>query len=292
MNQQTDRGRAAAAALPQPDRAQDDARIEWQFISDYVVFGLQINWNCIRVLLEQARKAPEGSLFRKSLCVSGLQLMYSSWEDYAQLLHAIKAKKDDNKALHCSLGADKDSREGSAFVPKIYKRFRSAREVLDDLGFTKITLDLLREKGIAMTEAELDSSLQAFAESIKVLGEYQTRYNEIKNRLKHGKGVLGDYANDGPKADYISSLGWSNNNGEWELTLRHDLANLQQLEMAAIHVAKLFIRSVDLLMFYGIQNHPEELKDLPKVIRDEGIRCATEARDLGLKSQGLTTLLD
>lgn len=67
---------------------------------------------------------------------------------------------------------------------------------------------------------------------------------------------------------------------------------MQQLEIAAIHVGKLLIRSLDLLMFYAIQNFPEELKALPKTIRDEGLRCAREARDLGLKSQGLTTFLD
>jgi hypothetical protein len=64
--------------------------------------------------------------------------------------------------LHCTLGADKDSREGSAFMPKIYKCFRSSREVLDDLGFSGITLDRLREFDIEMTQAELDASLQEF----------------------------------------------------------------------------------------------------------------------------------
>ena len=74
-----------AAVAPQPkgyDRAKDDAKIESQFLTDYLVFGLQINWNCIRVLLEKARVATDGSILQKSLCVSGLQVMYSSWEDF------------------------------------------------------------------------------------------------------------------------------------------------------------------------------------------------------------------
>jgi len=284
-----------ASVAPQPkgyDRAKDDAKIESQFLTDYLVFGLQINWNCIRVLLEKARVATDGSILQKSLCVSGLQVMYSSWEDFALLLHAIRAKKESDKALHCTLGADNDSREGSTFMPKIYKRFRSSREVLDDLGFSRITLDLLREFGIEMSQGELDSTLQEFAASIKGLGDYQTHYNDIKNRLKHGKGVIGDYREDPKKADYITALDWHNNNGAWELTLSHHSASLQQLEIAAIHVGKLLVRSLDLLMFYAIQNHPEELKTLPKTIKAEGLRCAAEARDLGLKSQGLTTLLD
>src|SRR5437868_3493545 len=99
---------AAAIQTEEYDRANDDAKIESQFLTDYLVFGLQINWNCIRTLLEQARKAADGSLVQKSLCVSGLQVMYSSWEDFALLLHAIRARKESNKALHCTLGADKD----------------------------------------------------------------------------------------------------------------------------------------------------------------------------------------
>jgi hypothetical protein len=110
--------------------------------------------------------------------------------------------------------------------------------------------------------------------------------------LKHGKGVFGDYRKDPKKTDYITVLDWHNNNGAWELTLNHYSASVQQLEMAAIHVGKLLIRSLDLLMFYAIQNYPEELKTLPRTIKEEGLRCAEEARGLGLKSQGLTTLLD
>lgn len=283
---------AAAIKCGEYDRANDDAKIESQFITDYLIFGLQINWNCIRTLLEQARKVPKASLLKKSLCVSGLQVMYSSWEDFALLLHAIRARKESNKALHCTLGADKDSREGSTFMPKIYKRFRSSREVLDDLGFSNITLDRLREYGIEMNQAELDLSLQEFAASIKGLGDYQTHYNDIKNRLKHGKGVIGDYREDPKKADFITALDWHHNDGVWELTLSHHSASLQQLEIAAIHVGKLLIRSLDLLMFYAIQNHPEELKTLPRTIKKEGLRCASDASNLGLKSQGLTTLVD
>lgn len=200
----TDSGSQPAAEAY--DRAKDDARIEPQFISDYVIFGLQINWNCIRAILTAARQAPKESLLQKSLCVSGLQVMYSSWEDYAQLLCALRAKKEKYKALHCTLGADDEGREGSAFVPRIYKRFRSSREVLDDLGFTRITIDELRKHNIEEDQKGLDSSLQEFAESMRSLGEYQTQYNDIKNRLKHGKGVLGDYRDNAKKVDWITAL--------------------------------------------------------------------------------------
>lgn len=118
----------AEAADTNGVKSRSDNQIEHQFIADYVIFGLQINWHCISALLQAARDAPDGSLLRKSLCVSGLQVMYSSWEDYALLLHGMRAKKDLNKALHCTLGADKDSKEGSAFVPRIYKRHQSVRE--------------------------------------------------------------------------------------------------------------------------------------------------------------------
>ncbi len=273
-------------------KLRSDNQIEWQFIADYVMFGLQVNWHCISALLQAARNAPDGSLLRKSLCVGGLQVMYSSWEDYALLLHGMRAKKDANKALHCTFGADKDAKEGSAFVPRIYKRHQSLRDTLDELGFNKIDLELLREKGIAMSETELDSSLKEFAESIKILGEYQSHYNDIKNRLKHGKGIIGDYTEDAAKVDYITSLDWNDNKGSWELTLHHHLATIQQVEIAAIHVAKLLIRSLDLLLFYSIQNYPEQLKDLPKTIQAEGLRCARDARALGLESPGLTSLLD
>lgn len=272
-------------------REKDDDRIERAFIEDYVLFGSQINFRSIITLLEKARLT-ENHLERKSLCVSGLQLMFSSWEDYSVLLHAVRNRKEHERRLHSTFGADDDAKEGSTYVPKIYKGHQTARQTLDNFGFPSIKPDYLRRYELEISEEQIDDSLRDLAVSIRQLGAFQSEYNDTKNRLKHGKGVLGNHV-DANKRDRFSSLSWKWNNEpkEWELQVRHDLANLPQLEMALSHVAKLFIRSLDLLMFYMIQYHPHYAKDFPELVHREARINIERVRSLGINSKGLTDIL-
>ncbi len=73
-------------------RDKDDDLLELQFIEDYSKFALQMNFLAIIALLEKARSISD-PVKRKSICLSGLQLLYSSYEDLAILLQAFLRKK-------------------------------------------------------------------------------------------------------------------------------------------------------------------------------------------------------
>src|SRR5438067_1234178 len=106
-------------------RAKDDDVIEWQFVIDYAEFALQMNFLAISALLEKARSIND-PVRRKSVCLSGLQLLYSSYEDFAILLHAFRNRKD-GKHLHLTIRVEDQTKTGSTGVPRIFKHYESAR---------------------------------------------------------------------------------------------------------------------------------------------------------------------
>src|SRR5215208_6058471 len=115
-------------------RAKDDELIEWQFVKDYAEFALQMNFLAIAAMLEKARSVSD-PIKRKSICLSGLQLLYSSYEDFAILLHAFR-NRINGRHLHLTIGVEDQSRMGSTAVPRIFKHYESARQMLDNFGFT------------------------------------------------------------------------------------------------------------------------------------------------------------
>src|SRR5438132_9096328 len=84
------------------------------------------------------------------------------------------------------------------------------------------------------------------ANSIKGLGEYQGTVNGYKNKLKHGKPVLeGEVNRKNP--DHVLFLRWTEENGKPVLELHWLTVTVQQLEMALIQIAKIYIRSLELM---------------------------------------------
>ena len=168
-------------------RIHDDNLIEPQFIRDYSEFALQMNFLAIVILLEKASSVSD-PIKQKSICLSGLQLLYSSYEDLAILLHAFR-NRIDGRHLHLTIGVEDQGRSGSTAMPRILKYFDSARQMLDNFGFTSIDHEKLSQY-LDITEEQLDEHYRDIADSIKGLGEYHATSNDIKNKLKHGKPVV------------------------------------------------------------------------------------------------------
>ena len=168
-------------------RATDDERIERWFVFDYAAFSLQMNFRDITTLLEGVRAIANDPL-RKSLCVSCMQLLWSSYEDFAILLDAI-VRRRDGAHLHCTLGVEPQTKRGSTGLPRVLKRFTSAREFLDNLGFTSVTPQAVRSPDADLPEDHFEQYFNGFADSVRILDDYKNESTHVKNRLKHGKGI-------------------------------------------------------------------------------------------------------
>jgi hypothetical protein len=144
-------------------RVKDDDVIEWQFVQDYAEFALQMNFQAITALLEKARSVAD-PIRRKSICLSGLQLLYSSYEDFSILLHAFKNRKD-GKHLHLTIGVEDQTKTGSTGVPRIFKHYESARQMLDNFGFTSITYEGMAAY-LDITELQFEDHYQDIATSV------------------------------------------------------------------------------------------------------------------------------
>ncbi len=244
------------------------------------------NFQATTALLEKARSVVD-PIRRKSICLSGLQLLYGSYEDFAILLHAFKNRKD-GRHLHLTIGVEDQTRTGSTGVPRIFKHYESARQMLDNFGFTSITYERMA--------AYLDNSKEQFedhykdiATSVRGLGEYQDSINIHKNKLKHGKPVLEGLVDRKDMAENVLFLRWNDNNGKWELELRWVRASLEQLEVAIKQVTKLYIRSLELLWLFMLHYYPQHADKF----RDEALvkcsnKCIEQVLGLGLESEGLT----
>jgi len=274
----------AAAAQPAAERARDDEVIEWQFVKDYGEFALQMNFLNCAALLEKARSV-QNPVKRKSICLSGLQILYSSYEDFAILLHAFRNRMD-GKHLHLSIGVEDQPRAGSTEMPRIFKHYESAGQMLDNFGFKSVNHERLSNY-LKITEQELEDHYKDIANSIKGLGQYQGTVNDYKNKLKHGKPVLEGVNKKRP--DHVLFLRWGEENKKPVLELHWVNASLQQLEMALIQIAKIYIRSLEFLWLFMLEYYPERAEEF---LRETMATCSGEVvdqvRDLGLESEGLT----
>jgi hypothetical protein len=256
--------------------------MEREFLYDFAHFGISINVDALLALRSAACVAEDFRL-RKRLCVAGLQLFYSSLEDFAVLLQAILARKRNGRFLHMSLGGE-GQRLGTTTFPAILKRTMPARLLFDELGFVNVTVDRLQELDYDLTEATLDACFSDFADSIKYLATSATDVNELKNRLKHGKAVWGfSFGLDG--TENVTHIEFS---AEGPSTWHYTTASLEQLEVAAITTAKLSIHSVDLISMYAAQYYGIHAYDFVHAARDAGEVIVEKARGCGLRSVGLT----
>lgn len=266
-------------------RTKDDELIEWQFVKDYAEFALQMNFLAIAALLEKARSVSD-LIKRKSICLSGLQLLYSSYEDFAILLHAFR-NRITGKHLHLTIGVEDQGNTGSTAMPRIFKRYESARQMLDNFGFTSVTHEKLSQY-LDITEEQLEDHYRDIANSIKGLGEYQGTVNDYKNKLKHGKPVLeGEVNRDNP--DHVLFLNWNEQGGKPVLEMHWVKASLEQLEVALIQVAKIYIHSLELLWLFMLHYYPDRADEfLHETMAKCSRECVEQVRALGLSSQGLT----
>jgi hypothetical protein len=266
-------------------RAKDDELIEWQFIKDYSEFALKMNFLATVVLLEKARSAAN-LIERKSLCLTGLQMLYSSYEDFAILLHAFR-NRITGKHLHLTIGVEDQKGTGSTGMPKIFKKYESARQMLDNFGFTSVTYEKL-SRYLDITEEQLEEHYRDIANSIKGLGGYQEQINDYKNKLKHGKPVIeGEVNRKNP--DHVLFLRWNERDGNPVLERHWVEASVEQLENALIQIAKIYIRSLELLWLFMLHYYPSRADVFASATM---LRCSEECvgqvRTLGLSSQGLT----
>lgn len=265
-------------------RAKDDELIEWQFVEDYSEFALRMNFLAIVALFEKARSVSD-SKERKSLCLSGLQLLYSSYEDFAILLHAFR-NRIEGKHLHLTIGVEDRSNTGSTAVPRIFKRHESARQMLDTFGFTSVTYERLRQY-LDITEEQLEEHYRDIADSLKGLGDYQGQINDYKNKLKHGKPVIeGEVSRKNP--DHVLFLRWNEREGKPVLELHWVEASVGQLENALKQVAKIYIRSLEFLWLFMLHYYPNKAEKFAREMLRCTEECARRVRSLGLTSKGLT----
>jgi hypothetical protein len=271
---------AQPAKLARPQN--EDEGIERGFILDYVSLGLLINFRSLIVIMKAARELKDNN-DRKSICLSAWQNLLSSYEDFAVLLHAM-LKKKEGRYLHQGLGFERQPRQGSTDVPAILKRYNTPREFLDELGFSSLDIEALRRSGIDIPDEQTFSNYyQDFAAGVTEIGKYQQEYNELKNRLKHGKAVLsvGDNENE------ITFLKWNDGaDAGWSRT--HIETTLRHIEVAVKQTAKIYIRSLDFLLSFMMEHHPAHVEEFQKIANERYQWCVEQVKALGLDSQGLT----
>jgi|GEM_PF-6544284 len=264
-----------------------EEEIEQDFLDDYVRFAAQINAHTIIALLGAIREERDDRR-RKMLCTACLQLFITSVEDFAGLLQAIVRRKSC-ALLHVTL-TEGQGHGGTAY-PRTLKRPTSATELMDEVGFTKVNVDRLRELGYEITAETFNDPFDDFAESIKNLADYAEQYNDLKNRLKHGKCVFGLAFALGTSDD-IGNIETRTIDGHTSRGLAKTSVSAGQAEFASILVCKIVIVSLDLLALFAVQYHPKFAEAFVHDVRDEGERIASLARAAGLKSKGLTNLFE
>jgi hypothetical protein len=264
-----------------------ELEIEEDFIADYVRFGAQINTRAILALLHDARQQGEHAE-RKMRCAAALQLCLTSIEDFAGLLQAIVARKS-GAYLHVTL--TDGQRRGATSYPRALKKPANATELMDEIGFTTVTVDRLTALGYEITTESFDDPFADFAAGITNLAEYAERYNDLKNRLKHGKCFFG-HAFGLASTDDIGNIETRTIDGHASRGLAKTSVSLQQAEVACILACKIVIVSLDLLSLFAVHYHASFAEEFVHETRDEAARIASLARDAGLTSRGLTNLFE
>jgi len=245
-----------------PRKYYDDV-IEPDFVMNYSEFALQINFNSVVALLEKTY-IEQDPIKIKCICLNGIQLLYSSLEDFSILLHALINKKNGFQ-LHRSIGVDIKTREGSTFVPNKLKEFKSIQGVLDILGFNNIDAGNILNQ-INMTRDDLEKYFQDIAESVKRIGKYQEKINESKNMFKHGKAFLNEA--DGK----VVFLKWKKTKNMDELKRVMLPVSIQELRQAAIRIWEIYKLSLDLLWLFFLNYYPEREEIFRNQMKEESLK--------------------
>jgi hypothetical protein len=279
--------RYAAQNQPESDVMDEQAfmtatneQLEHDFIEDYAGFAAQINPRTITTLVREATAAKDPTGV-KLLATAGLQLVYTSIEDFAVLLQAIIQRKNDSY-LHHAMSETKQ--QGATSYPKILKKGNNAA-VLDELGLS-IDVATLQKLGYDITDETFDQAFSDFGASIKALATDAQNVNTLKNRLKHGKAIFGSAY--GLQGTYdIGHLQTETVDGHDSLGMITTQASLEQLRQAAIKIYKISIRSIDLLCFVTIHYHPATAQAQIIKLRDAGKNITAMATSAGISAPGL-----
>ncbi len=236
------------------------------------------------MLLKAARNLPANGIDRKSVSLSAYQALLSSFEDFAILLHAILNKRN-GQHLHRGLGFIRQQQHGSTDVPGILKRYNSAREYLDTLGFDAVDLATVRRFGLDFPDQQtFDNYYRDIAEGVREIGKLQKDYSDLKNRLKHGKAVLNTGTHE------IIFLTWDDARGQVGWNRTHIETTLRQIKVAVAQTAKIYIRSLDFLLAFMMQYHPQQVAEFQAVALPNYKWCVRKVKALKLKSKGLTDI--
>ena len=256
-----------------------DDEMEVELLFDYAQFAAHLTVDAILTLLQKATTTTDASE-RKRLCTAGLQLLYTSFEDFAILLHAI-LKRKNGTFLQLTLSGE-GQQLGSTTFPAKLKKPGPAKELFEELGLTSITAETLQPLGYDVTDDTLNHCFSDFAESVKYLATSADEYNQFKNRIKHGKGIFGiTFGLSG--SDDVAHIEYQQDGTHWVKTT----ASLEQLQVATITVAKLAIRSLDLLSLFMAHYHPDRAPDFVYLVKDHGDAIGDQIKAAGLKTKGL-----
>jgi hypothetical protein len=259
----------------------DDEKLEREYIGDYVSSGLLVNFRSLVVLLRAARESKD-ELDQKSICLSAWQNLLSSYEDFAMLLWAMIRRKA-GKHLHHGLGFEKSADEGSTNVPSRLKKYDSPAEFLNTIGFDSLSLEALNGFGFDIPDEQTFANYyQDFAFGVREIGKYQSDYNDLKNRLKHGKAIISSGENE------ITFVTWNDKAqpAGWDRT--HIETTIRQIEIAVIQTAKIYNKSLDFLCSFMMHYHAQHAQSFIQLTQERFEWCVQKVKELGLESGGLT----
>jgi hypothetical protein len=284
-------------------KVNDDESLEWQFVLGYADFAGRMGFEAITAIYERA-VTTEDLRVSKSLRLSGMQYLFGSWEDFALLLLAFKRRKTDGLPIHRSLWL-KGEKEGSTDVPSVFKNFVSARQMLDELGFTEINQRSLRKyylgisKGLSkahyrtfldpsvlpyrrsISNNQMERIFNSFSDQVRMIGKSQRKFNELKNLLKHGKGVI-EGVKGCENSDHVAFLSKTQNEGALEL--RWVNVSLQRLKRAVAEIAQVYEASLQLLWLFMLQYHREHVEEYRKIYVEQATSCEKRLSLLGITS--------
>ena len=177
--------------------------------------------------------------------------------------------------------------------------------MLDELGFDSINHRLLTRYYVAVSESKspgtfrrfLDQDIQryrrsiskaqfeaiyrSFAEDVKLIGRFQLTNNDLKNRLKHGKGIISGVkgVDNSNHVAFFKDVQKSN----VELQLHWVDVSQSRFERAVIHTAQLYLRSLELLWLFTLHYHRNRVEEYREIWVEQSLSCKKRMRDWGSK---------
>ncbi|HEY2092176.1 MAG TPA: hypothetical protein VGJ81_09815 [Thermoanaerobaculia bacterium] len=255
--------------------------MEIAFIEDFVQFGAKINLSATLRLLAAL---PAEGIERKRLAAVILQQLYIALEDFAVLLSAMIKRKEGGRHLHFEMSFSEKT--GDDLLSGNHEEATSGRELTDAVGFSNVTVEKLNRIGYEVAESDFDTSFADFGSSVKQLAQYVGDFNEVKNRLKHGKAVFG-VVFDLAESDEVAHAEYDKNKNRLSLAITD--TSQDQVEVAVVFIAKLAKMSLDLLTLFTTQYHDDDAAvRIAYLAKDQYEEMVASAKAVGLSSKGLT----